>query len=202
MSLLRRSSDAASEFIPGRVTRQRAGKPAVTSRGAMQQSVIWAAANMHAAIESLMPVDAFRMVGDLKVAMKSPPLFTSPSSFAEGHPESMAEWLYARRMSLQLWGNCFGEITGRDALGLPAQIQLVPAEDVVCKVKNYQIVEYRFGRTVMEARNVYHTRGALLPGVPVGLSPIAYAMLAIETSLSARGFAADWFGNSAFPAAT
>ena len=90
MSLLRRSSGAA-ELIPGRVTRQRAGKPAVTSRGAMQQSVIWAAANMHAAIESLMPVDVFRMVGDLKVAMKSPTLFTSPSSFAEGHPESMAE---------------------------------------------------------------------------------------------------------------
>lgn len=198
MSLLRRSSGAA-ELIPGRVSRQRAGKPAVTSRGAMQQSVIWAAANMHAAIESLMPVDAFRMVGDLKVEMKSPPLFTSPSSFAEGHPESMAEWLYARRMSLQLWGNCFGEITHRDALGLPAQIQLVPAEDVVCKVKNYQVVEYRFGRTVMDPRDVYHTRGALLPGVPVGLSPIAYAMLAIETSLSARGFAADWFGNSAFP---
>lgn len=198
MSLLRRSSGAA-ELIPGRVSRQRANRPAVTSRGAMQQSVIWAGANLHAALESLMPVRIFRTVDGRKVTLKPPTIFQSPSSFAEGHPDTFAQWLYARRMSLQLWGNCFGKITSRNALGLPAQIQLVPAEDVTCKVKDYRIIEYRFGRTVMDTRDVYHARGALLPGVPVGLSPIGYAMLAIETSLSAREFAADWFGNSAFP---
>ncbi len=198
MSLFRRSSDV-SELIPTRITRQRVGKVAVTSKTAMQQSVIWAGANLHASIESLMPVDVFRRSGDMQRPVKPPKLFVTPSSFAEGHPDSMAEWLYARRLAIKIWGNCFGEITERDMLQNPSQIQLVPTEDVTCRVKRGRIVEYRFGRTVMEPRDVYHARGALLPGNPIGLSPIAVALLGIETSAAARDFAADWFGNSAFP---
>lgn len=177
----------------------RPGKTRVTSTLAMQQSVIWAAMNLHAAVESLMPVDVFRSSGGVKVNVSPPKVLVNPSSFADGHFDTIAEWLYARRMSLQGWGNCFGEITARDAFGLPAQIQLIPAEDVTCKIKNYRIVEYRFGRTVMEPRSVYHARDGLLPGIPVGLSRIAYAMMAVETSASAQMFTADWFGNSAIP---
>lgn len=199
MSLFRRGASDATQLIPARISGGRSAKAAVTSRAAMQQSVIWAAMNLHAAVESLMPIDIYRIVDGVKVNVNAPPLFDAPSDYADGHSDSLAEWLYARRMSLQGWGNAFGEITARDAVMKPAKIQLVPAEDVVCRVKSGRIVEYRFGRTVKEARDVYHARGGLLPGVPVGLSPISYAMVAIETSKLAREFTADWFGNSAFP---
>lgn len=166
----------------------------------MQQSVIWAGMNLHAALESMMPVDTFRVMSDgSKVSVPNSGVLVNPSTFSEGQPDTISDWLYASRMSLQGWGNSFGEITARDSIGLPAQIQLVPAEDVVCKIKNYRIVEYRYGKTVMEPSRVWHERTNLLPGIPVGLSPFAYAMLAIETAASARKFAADWFGNSAFP---
>lgn len=166
----------------------------------MQQSVIWAGMNIHAALESMMPVDTFRVLGDKsKIPVENPPVLVNPSTFADGQPDSIADWLYASRMSLQGWGNSFGEITARDSIGLPARIQLVPTDDVVCKVRNYRIVEYRFGKTVMDQSRVWHERSNLLAGIPLGLSPFAYAMLAIETAASARTFAADWFGNSAFP---
>lgn len=199
MSILRRSFDGSGFITSARLNSRRPGKLRVTSNVAMQQSVIWASMNVHAAIESLMPVDVYRVVDGVKVNVSAPPLLVNPSSYAEGHYDTIAEWLYARRMSLQGWGNCFGEITARDAMGLPAQIQLIPAEDVQCRISHRRIVEYRFGGISMDARNVYHARGSLLPGVPVGLSPIAYAMLTIETSASAQEFTANWFGNQATP---
>ena len=199
MSLFRRSTDTPRTVSPFRAS-ARPGKPLVTSTLAMQQSVIFAAMNMHAAIESLMPIDVYRVIEGVKVPVPAPSILVHPSSFAEGHPETIADWLYARRMSLQGWGNAFGEITGwNDGLSVPTQIQLIPAEDVTCKVSRYRIVEYKFGRTVVDPRRVYHARAGLLPGIPVGLSPIAYAMLTVETSAAARKFAADWFGNSATP---
>ena len=198
MSILRRSSESAASLIPPRPA-YRSGRVAVTSRLAMQQSVIWAAMNLHAAIESMMPIDVFGYSGGVKVNKPTPPILVSPSSFADGHPDTISQWLYARRMALQGWGNAFGEITLFNNYQQPLQIQLVPAEDVTCKISNHRIVEYRFGRTVMEPRKVFHSRDNLLPGIPVGLSPIAYAMLALETSASAQKFSADWFGNSATP---
>ena len=200
MSLLRRSFDFSTTMSPYRGASSRAGKRQVTSGLAMSQSVIFAASNMHAAIESLMPVDVYRVVDGVKVNVSAPPILVNPSSFADGHYDTIAEWLYARRMSLQGWGNCFGEITARDALGLPAQIQLVPAEDVRCRVSKNRIVQYQFGNTIFDdTRRVYHARGGLLPGIPVGISPIGYAMLAIETAAVAQEFTANWFGNSATP---
>lgn len=197
MSLFRRSRrDATLESqIPSRA----ASSGGVTTSMAMRQSVIWAASSLHAAVESMMPVDAYRVRDGIKVPVATPPVLVHPSEFSDGHFDSIAEWIYARRMSLQQWGNCFGEITQVNAAGLPSSIQLVPAEDVSLKVKRRRIVEYKFGKTVYPADRVWHDRANLIAGVPHGLSPIAYAMLAIETSAKARQFANEWFGASPTP---
>ncbi|HEY3545029.1 MAG TPA: phage portal protein [Propionicimonas sp.] len=187
-------------LIPPRMGGRR-GRPFVTTQVAMQQSVNWAAMNLWAALESMMPVDVFRVIDGIKVPVAAPQVLVSPSSFADGHSDSISDWLYARRMSLKGWGNCFGEITAVDALGKPAQIQLVAPEDVRCTIVNRRIVEYKFGNTVMDSRRVWHDRENLLPGNPVGLSPIAHAMFTIQTGSSAGEFMADWFGNGAVPGA-
>ena len=199
MSLFRRDVQLIGTLIPPRSLSARPGKPLVNSKVAMQQSVIWAAMNLHAAIESMMPADTFRVVDGVKVNIPNPPVLLAPSSFADGHDDTLGEWLYQRRMSLMGWGNFFGEITQRNQFGLPVRIQPVDPEEVTVRIKGRQIVEYRFGRVEMDPKNVWHDRDNLLPGIPVGLSPVAYAMLAIETSASTRRFAADWFGNSATP---
>lgn len=199
MSLLwrRRSAEHSDSLVP---SRSKAGGMRATTTRAMQQSVIWAAAKLHASVESLMPIDVYRVVDGIKIEVPTPPVLVYPSAFAEGHFDTIAEWLFARRMSLQVWGNCFGEIVRvNEGTGKPEQIQLVPAEDVACRVKGRQIVEYRFGKTVVSPDRVWHDRDNLVPGVPVGLSPIAYAMLAIETSAKAREFANEWFGASPTP---
>lgn len=203
MSLLRR--DVSGAGLP--VLDRRTGRnlPGLAPRGAsaaLRQSVIWASMSLRAATESLMPVDVKRMIGGVAVDVEpQPAFFRAPSNFSEGHDDTISDWLYAGRMNLDGHGNNFGEIVGRDAFGLPSRIQLVPPEDVRCRVSRYRIVEYRFGNLVMDPRDVWHERQHLIGGLPVGLSPFAYAALTIDMGQAGREFAAEWFGNKAVPSA-
>ena len=182
-------------------TRSTSGRqrPRMTSRLAIQQSVIWAALNLHASIDALMPIDVYRVVDGIKRPVPTPPVLVSPSSFGEGQPETIAEWLYQRRMALKGWGNFFGEITARDALGLPRQIQPVPPEEVRMRISRWRIVEWYFGGVKMDPAKVWHERGAILPGNPVGMNAIASSMMSAEVAAIAAEYLADWFGNSATP---
>jgi len=191
--------DTQSELVPRRAARGKGGK---LSTVAMHNSVTWATMNLWAALESMMPADIYRYLPDgSKVQVSPTPFLQSPSSFAEGHPESLSDFLYARRMSLKGWGNYFAEITAVDAFGFPAQIQPLPPEDAKITVKNYRIVEYKFGRTVIEPRKMIHHRENLLPGNPVGMSPIGAALFADKLSYDALAFMAEWFSNGTFPGA-
>lgn len=173
-----------------------------SSSDAMRQSVVWASLMLRASIVSLMPVDVFRKVaGGAPVDIAPPPVLVEPSSFAEGHPEPISDWLFASQLSLDGFGNAFGEITSRSTLGLPSRIELVPPEDVRVTIRGRRIVEYRFGSVVIEPRAVWHERQNLMPGIPVGMSPIVHSALSVATSKAAREFSAEWFGGSAIPGA-
>ncbi len=198
MSLFRRSVTLDGVGVPSRLGRS---KSTPSTQTAMRQSVIWSAMTLRAGVESMLPVDVFKTIDGVRKPMSAPPVLVEPSSFADGHPDTIADWLYAGRMALDGYGNNFGEITARDAYELPAEIQLVPPEDVRVDIKNRRIVRYRFGNVEMEPRRVWHERQYLWPGVPVGLSPIAYAAMVIAQSESAQEFVTEWFGNRAIPSA-
>ena len=200
MSLIRRDVSAAGlPVVTSPTGSALSSVPIRTS--ALRQSVIWASMSLRAATESLMPANVYRNTGGVAVEVNKTRFFRAPSSFAEGHDDTFADWMYAGRMALDGHGNNFGEVVERDTFGFPVRIQLVPPEDVRCRISRYRIVEYQFGHTVMNPRNVWHERQNLIPGVPVGLSPFAYAALTIQTGQAAREFASEWFGNKAVPAA-
>jgi hypothetical protein len=201
VTVFRRDSATAAAVMADHPLRasQRRGRPLVTSNLALRQSVIWAGANLHAAITSMMPVDAFRYVDGIKINIPTPAVLVSPSDFGTDHPETFAEWNYARTFTKKTWGNYFAEITSFDSLGKPAKFMPIPVDDVSMKIRNYQIVEWKFGKTVMDVKKVWHERGPLMAGNPVGMSPIGYAMTDIEVRAIAAQYLADWFGNSATP---
>ncbi len=203
MSLWQRRDDSTStqQIIPPRVTLGKA-VTSVTTEDALRQSVAWAALNLRASLTSLMPVDVYRKVpGGGRVEVSPPPVLVSPSEFADGHPISIADWLYASEMSLGLHGNHWGIIRSADAAGRPTQIETVQPSDVVMRIKGTRIIEYRYGGEKVPAEKVWHERRFLLPGVPVGLSPIVYSALSIAMSRGAGQYAADWFAGAAIPAA-
>lgn len=205
MSLLRRSAplerglDAAARLIADRGGR--AGGKAVTTERAMRHSAVWACTRLRADLLSTLPVDAFRKVSgtSMQLEVSPPPILVEPSSHGDGHPIEVAEWLYSSQMDLDRHGNAIGPIVARNALGLPSRIDLVPAEDVGVRIVDGQIAEYRIGRKVYTPREVWHERQFTVPGLHIGLSPVAYAAWSIGAYLSAQEFALSWFDGGAVP---
>lgn len=200
MSLFRRASLQGALDTVGRSPRRAAGQQ-VTAASALRQSVVWGATRLRADLVSSMPVDVYRKVDDLNALVTAPPVLVEPSQDADGHPQTISEWLYASQMSLDRTGNSVGVITKRDAFGLPAAIDLAPMDEVTFRVKDWRIVKYWIGGEKYEPRDIWHERQHRVAGLPVGMSPIAYAALYLTGATLAAEFAIDWFANGAVPSA-
>lgn len=201
MSLFRIQQRASlNQFIaPGRRGSYRGRTVRATE--ARQQSVVWAAQRLRADLVSLMPVDVFREVGTIAVKVKPPAVLTTPSAWADGQPMTFGEWIGSGQMDVDAHGNSFGIIRAVDALNKPAQIDLMQTEDVTARIRNGRILEYRICGEKTDPRHVWHERQFTVGGLPLGLSPIAHAALAIVGSAGAQSFATDWFANGAIPSA-
>lgn len=162
----------------------------------MRHSVVWAAIHRKASLISSMPVDVYRRREGVAVEVPKPPVLVAPWSYAEGHPESIADWMYSSQVALESYGNSVGVIHARDSLGLPSQIELIEPQHVRFVVRRRRIIEYRIHGEVVPAVNVWHER---MYGAPVGLSPIAHAALTRFGADMAAQFAAAWFGGDAIP---
>ncbi|OPC81818.1 phage portal protein [Embleya scabrispora] len=198
MSLFTRRSGphpTADQLIPTRTDR-RVGIATVTNETALRHSAIWSCLRLRANLVSTMPVDVYRRVGGLKVEVPTPPVLVTPG----GDRVGIQEWLYATQFDLDRAGNCFGLITARDGLGLPARIDLVSLADVSV-LHRADGITYRIGGTVYQPDEVWHERQYTVAGLPVGLSPVAYASWSIGEYLSIQQFALDWFGGGAIPSA-
>lgn len=201
MSLFRRSGisieEAAREY--GRPLRSHT--PFVSSRSALQQSVVWGATRLRADLVSVMPVDVYRTsaAAGIAVEVTPPPVLVEPSDIAEGQPMPINEWMYSSQMSLDRVGNQIGFITQTNALGLPAAIDLIPDDMVSMRIKDRRIVEYRINGEKVPPRNIWHERQFTVAGLPIGLSPIAHAALQLTGASLAQEWAVDWFVNGAVP---
>lgn len=204
MSLFGRHRRAATITTPeellGERTSRRSSGPLVTNATALRHSAVWACLTLRADLISTMPVDVFRRVGGVQVQVPTPPVLMLPG----GDRVDIQEWLWSTQFDLDRAGNVFGVITRRSALGLPARIELVALSDVSVRASGAQITEIRIGGEVFTGArlaDVWHERQYVVAGLPLGLSPVAYAAWSLEESLSAQRFALDWFGGSAIPMA-
>jgi HK97 family phage portal protein len=198
VSLFRRrdyAGQSADQMIPPR-PQQAAGSAVVTTDTALRHSAVWACLRLRANLISTMPVDLYRKVGGIQVEVPKPPVLINPG----GDQVEMPEWLYSSQFDLDRSGNAVGLITARDGLGFPARIELVPTSEVSVRVRKGKLT-YRIGGTVYEPHEVWHEKQYTVAGLPVGLSPVAYAAWAIGEFLSIQQFALDWFSNGAVPSA-
>jgi len=175
------------------------GTARVGPDSALRSSAVWAALRLRSDLISTMPVDAFRDVDGVRVQVNLPAVEWRNA----GHVIDWHEAIAATQLDLDRCGNAFGVVTQRNALGLPARIELVSVADVglVPPRQGQTDWRYRIGGDEVPAENVWHERQYVVPGVALGLSPIAYAAYSVGAYLSAQEFAISWFGNSATPAA-
>lgn len=185
----------ATELL-GRQTNSRTSTtPVINSETALRNSGVWAALTIAADLVSSFPVDNFRVMGGYNVEIPLTPFFETPG----GPDVDWCEWIYSSTFDLRRLGNTFGLITARDALGYPARIDLWPAAEVSVLGKGADITAYRFRGTEYPRDQVWHEKENTVPGLPVGLSPIAYASWTLGEYASIQQFALDWFGSGAVP---
>lgn len=201
MSLLFRAQRAASLTdvgVLGRGVTGRTGSARVTPDSALRASAVWACLRLRADLISTMPVDVYRRVNGVQLEVPKPPILVTPG----GEKVPVTEWLYSSQVDLDRNGNAVGIITARDGAGRPARIDLQDLSRVTTRGVGSEIVEWKIGNRVYSAADVWHEKQYTLPGIPLGLSPIAYAAWSIGGYLSAQQFALDWFASDANPAGT
>jgi len=166
---------------------------------ALQVSTVWACVSLIARSVSMLPLETFRMQGDIHTRITDPKLVTTPSP---GMTQS--EWLHMLVVSLCMRGNAFGEITDRDGNGNATQVSILNPDAVNADVDpDTGDLVYKYGakQRVIPPQNMWHMRGFTLPGRKVGLSPIAYAAATIDIDISSRKFAGDFFHGGGIPKA-
>jgi len=206
MSLFRRQQRSLAWPTPEEmVQRRQASRPgitAVTNDTAMRHSAVWACKRLRANLVSTLPVDVYRKVNGVQVELQKPPVLVNPG----GERVDIMEWLYSSQSDLDSTGNVIGLITERSGARLPARIDLQPIEE--CAVVPHKKdpdhpdgFQYRISGKLYKPADVWHERQYTKSGIPVGLSPIAYAAWSISEYLSIQDFALDWFGNGGVPLA-
>lgn len=171
---------------------------AINDETALRHSAVWACRRLRANLISTMPVDVFRRIDGYQVEMPKPPVFVEPG----GKRWRWIPWVHASQWELDGSGNSIGLITETNALGLPSRIDLYPSR--VCSVrkpKGSTEYKYKIDGKEYDADKVWHEVQYPVAGLPVGLSPIAYAAWSISEGLSMQQFALDWFGNGGIPKA-
>ena len=203
-SMLWGSRAKLSDFgIETRLRGRAFGGGRVSRKRAQQNSVVWASTRLRANLISTLPLDVLKDYAGAGVpaVMPKPRVLVTPYEWASGHPMSIGECLYASQTDLDQEGNAFAIILERDANRLPSKLLPVPVRDVTITFKDGEIKGYLIGGTFYEPDEVWHERQYAVSGSPLGLSPIAHAAFALETSVSAEEFALGWFRGGATPSA-
>jgi HK97 family phage portal protein len=182
---------------------QRTHRTPVTNDTALRNAAVWAALRLRADLMSSFPIDVYRYVNGIQVEVPKPPVLVTPG----GSEVGVREWMYSTEFDLDRGGNCFGLITertgviGPDGRGLPGRIDLAELNAVTVRGTGATITKFVINGKEYDPWEVWHEKQYTVAGVPLGLSPVAYAAWTIEESLSAQQFARDWFASGAVPLA-
>ena len=183
-------------WTPGDRAGVRTGAVAVTNDSAQRHSAVWSLLDLRGGLMSSFPVDVYRNVAGIRVELPKPPVLVDPG----GSEWDYVDWMYATQRDLDRAGNTIGLVTEVNGAGLPARIDLQPID--ICSViikKDTGEKRFRIGGKEYTADKVWHERQYLVAGLPVGLSPVAYAALSIGEALSMQDFALQWFGAGGTP---
>ncbi len=167
------------------------GLVVVSQDTALRHSAVWACLRIRADLMSTFPLDTFRKVNGIDVEMPKPPVIVEPG----GRHWPYMHWMWASQFDLDRTGNTVGLIVERNALGLPARIELQPGPVSCYQLKSMPEHKYRIDGKEYTPDKVWHERQFPVPGLPIGLSPVAYAAWTLQETLTMQQFALEWFGS-------
>jgi HK97 family phage portal protein len=189
-------------LIPPRSRPAQTGSVLITNTTAMRHSAVWACLMLRAGLISTFPVDVLREVtigsDTILVEVPKPPVFRAPG----GEHWLWPDWCHASQVDLDRAGNTIGLIIARDGFNVPSEIELAAIDScTVIRKAHTGEIRYRIDGKEYTADKVWHERSYPVAGLPVGLSPVAFAAYTIGEYLSMQEFALSWFAGSGVPKA-
>lgn len=169
-----------------------------STEGALRDAAVWKCVDLIASMVSIMTPEGYKGpdigVGAANRVTNPPPIIDEPSADAD-----IMDWMYQGMVSTLLRGNIFGEIVGRGAFGRPTQIELQHPDKVRVRQATDGTIEYRYGVRDVDPHDVWHAPSYRMPGLPVGMSPIAYQQRVISGKAAAANFGNAWFDGGGHP---
>ena len=187
---------SSQDLVPRRFMSGTGAAP-VSSDEAMKNSAVWAAIRMRADLVSTLP---WRVYRNLLLPDENLPyqLDASPSPVMRG--VDFLHFLYASQVELDRSGNSVGIIKELDSrTKIPAKIQLVPSSTVSCKADGDEITEWKISGVTYKPEVIWHEKQYVIPGFPLGLSPVMYSAYTLEQYRSIQDFATEWFTSGSGP---
>ena len=173
----------------------------VNQEQAMRLSTVYACTKILSETISTLPVHLYRDVGDKSEMHRTAPLHDlllhNPNDFQTG-----PEFFQYVMMCLLLEGNFYGYVN-RTSSGKVVEILPLQPENVTIKQDQqfniiYQVQFDNGKQDILNNNQILHIKGMSLDGVR-GISPIKYNAEAIGSSMAARDYASNVFGNDATP---
>lgn len=200
--------DAIFRTAPAVSRRSFAGVPSIPSPGedyapgyayrsedSFKIAAVVACVGMRAGAFAQIPLKAYRDRGNApEMVPLQPELLVRPSDTV-----TPAAWKTQMSISRDIWGYAAGLITAVDGAGYPSRVEwLCPGEDIHAIERGLEI-EWRVGNEVAPSSRIVHVPSRwVLPGRPLGISPLEYSGL-VDLAKRAQDFGRDWFRNGAVP---
>ncbi|TFD74728.1 phage portal protein [Cryobacterium fucosi] len=105
-------------------------------------------------------------------------------------------WKHQLCTSMLLWGNAYGYIGSLDRAGNPAKVEWLRPDRM-----NLNDGEFYFNGEHVSRSNLIHIPMYVLPGSPVGLSPLGLFRTQIETGIEAQRVGKNFFKRGMVPSA-
>ena len=168
-----------------------------TADAALRHSTVWGCISLIAETLGSMPIDVYRKGPDgVNYEVDAPMIVTDPSPTID--PIS---WRTQFVSSLLAHGNSYGLISHMGANGWPDEIEWLDPSTVRPQWGKNNRLEFITPFGVFTKSEIVHTPGLVVPGNPIGMSPIRHFAQTIGVGLSAQAFGAKWFADGAHPSA-
>lgn len=162
----------------------------------LQSVAVRTAADLIASLASELPTRVYRGAGADRVELTMPRHLEDP----DGSGYGLQDWSYRVLMSWLLRGNLYGDVLERTPANVLRQVELFHPDRVHGWMEDGAPVWAVNGQRY-QGSGFLHRRVNAIPGVILGMSPVAYHATQIGVSLSSTAFGDQWFRDGGHPSA-
>lgn len=180
--------------------------PSIDQNASMRVGTVFACVNLLAELcGTTIDYNAYRTTPD-GIRLREP---SDPAILSNPSPIANVDAVAWRRQVITSWmlrGNAWGLVTERDTAGRATKIDILNPDFVTYYRRgllgpmSYRVLGEEM-QLYQAGGDLWHAPYHIVPGYPVGLSPIEFGAQALGLSLAAEEFASRWFGDGATPSA-